>query len=189
MTTTPSAPTTTPGRAAACPLRGPGRPLRGERRACRWWVAWWRDDRGSVAAEVTIAAPFLIMLLVFVAVVVHRGVDARLRIEGAAHQAARAASIQRSPATATTAAESTASSSLSSAGVSCASLTVNTAAAGMRPGGTISVTITCTVDFGDALILGVPSKTLSATAIEPIDTWRAATGEFTSFESRVGNGR
>lgn len=191
MTTTPSAPAppATPGRAAVRSLYGPGRPLRGEHRRGWWWVAWWRADRGSVAAEVTIAAPFLIMLLVFVAVVVHRGVDARLRIEGAAHQAARAASIQRTPATATTAAESTASSSLSSAGVSCAALTVNTATEGMRPGGTVSVTITCTVDLGDALILGVPSKTLSATAIEPIDTWRAATGEFTSFEARVGNGR
>ncbi|NKQ59012.1 pilus assembly protein TadE [Amycolatopsis sp. K13G38] len=139
-------------------------------------MAWWRADRGSVAAEVTLAAPFLVMLLVFIAVLVHRGVDARLRLDGAAHQAARAASIQRSPATATAAAQSTAATALSSAGVSCVSLDVDTATGGMRPGGTLSVTITCTVDFGDALILGVPShKRLSATATEPIDTWRSAT--------------
>jgi Flp pilus assembly protein TadG len=137
-------------------------------------VAWWQDDRGSVAAEVTIATPFLITLLVFVGVVIHRGVDARLRIDDAAHQAARAASIQRTPATATAAAQSTATSALSSAGVSCTSVTVDTATGGMQPGGTVSVTVTCTVDFGDALILGVPGqKRLSATAIEPIDTWRA----------------
>ena len=120
--------------------------------------------------------PLLIMLLVFVAVVIHRGVDARLRIDDAAHEAARAASIERTPATATAAAQSTASAALSSAGVSCASLAVDTATGGMRPGGTVTVTVSCTVDFGDALILGVPGqKRLSATAIEPVDTWRSVT--------------
>ena len=148
---------------APCPDRRRGR-----------WVAWWRVGRGAVAAEVTIATPFLIMLLVFVAVVIHRGVDARLRMEDAAHQAARAASIERTPAAATTSAQSTASSALSSAGVSCASLTVDTTTGGMRPGGTVSVTVSCSVDFGDALILGVPGqKHLSATAVEPFDTWRS----------------
>jgi Flp pilus assembly protein TadG len=139
-------------------------------------VAWWWADRGSVAAEVTIVAPFLVMLLVFVAVVIHRGVDARLRLEDAAHQAARAASIERTPVTATTAARFTAASALSSAGVTCESLTVDTVTGGMRPGGTVSVTVSCSVDFGDALILGVPGqKRLSATAVEPVDTWRSVT--------------
>lgn len=164
----------TPARAAATrPSDSPGWPLGRERRRRGWW-AWWYADRGSVAAEVTIIAPFLVMLLVFVAVVIHRGVDARLRLDDAAHQAARAASIERTSATAITAAQSTASSALSSAGVSCVSLTVDTATGGLQPGGTVSVTVSCTVDFGDALILGVPGqKRLSATAVEPIDTWRS----------------
>lgn len=140
----------------------------------RGWAAWWRADDGSVAAEVTIAAPFLIMLLVFVGVVIHRGVDARIRIDDAAHQAARAASIERTPTAATTAAQSTAASALSSAGVVCASLSVSTSTGGLRPGGTVSVTVSCDVDFGDALILGVPGgKTLSATSVEPVDLWRS----------------
>lgn len=164
-----------PARTAATrPSDSPGRPLGREHRRRGWWVAWWRTDRGSVTAEVTIATPFLIMLLVFVAVVIHRGVDARLRLDDAAHQAARAASIERTTATATTAAQSTASRALSSAGVRCASLTVDTATGGMRPGGTVSVTVSCGVDFGDALILGVPGKKhLSATAVEPVDSWRS----------------
>src|SRR5579885_2246752 len=108
----------TPTRATTVPpSRRPGRPLRAQRRRLRWWVAWWHADRGSVAAEVTIATPVLIMLLVFVAVVIHRGVDARLRLDDAAHEAARAASIQRTSPTAITAAQSTAASALSSAGV------------------------------------------------------------------------
>lgn len=177
MTTAPTTPNPRPARTAATrPSPGPGRPLRRERRHRRRWAGWWRADRGSVAAEVTLVTPFLIMLLVFVAVVIHRGVDARLRLDDAAHEAARAASIERTPATATAAARSTAASALSSAGVTCASLAVDTATAGMRPGGTVSVTVTCAVDFGDALILGVAGqKRLSATAIEPVDTWRSVT--------------
>jgi Flp pilus assembly protein TadG len=145
----------------------------------RWgrWAAWWRADCGSVAAEFTLVAPFLVMLLVFVAVVIHRGVDARLRIDDAAHQAARAASIQRTSPAAVAAAQSTASRALSSAGVTCQSLGVDTALGGLRPGGTVSVTISCAVDFGDALILGVPGqKWLSATAVEPVDRWRSVSG-------------
>nr|WP_256388096.1 pilus assembly protein TadE [Allokutzneria sp. NRRL B-24872] len=127
-----------------------------------------------MAAEITVIAPFLLMLLVFVGVLIHRGVEARLRLEDAAHQAARAASIQRHPVAATTAARSSAANALSSAGLACTSLTVDIATGGLRPGGTVTVTITCAVDLGDALLLGVPgTKRLSATVTEPVDTWRS----------------
>ncbi|GAA1291672.1 TadE/TadG family type IV pilus assembly protein [Saccharothrix xinjiangensis] len=160
----------TPGTPETPPRYGHGRRWHGH----RGWPAWWRADDGSVAAEVTIAAPFLVMLLVFVGVVIHRGVDTRIRIDDAAHQAARAASIERTPVAAIAAAQATAAGALSQAGVTCASLSVNTATGGLRPGGTVSVTVSCAVDFGDALILGVPGgKTLSATSIEPVDLWRS----------------
>ena len=156
----------------------PGTPTDGRHRLLhhdqRSWTAWWHADDGSVAAEIAIAAPFLVLLLVFVGVVIHRGVDARIRIDDVAHQAARAASIERTPAAATAAAQSTAASTLSAAGVMCASLSVSTSTGGLRPGGTVSVTVSCAVDFGDALILGVPTgKTLSATSVEPVDLWRS----------------
>lgn len=137
---------------------------------------WWRSDRGSVAAEVTIVAPFLLMLLVFVAVVIHRGVDARLRMDDAAHQAARAASIERTGPAAAAAARSAAASALSSAGVVCRSLGVEATTGALVPGGSVTVTLSCSVDFGDALIVGVAGqKRLSATASEPVDTYRSAT--------------
>lgn len=140
-------------------------------------AAWWHDDCGSVAAEVTIAAPVLAMLLVFVGVVAHRGVDARIRLDDAAHQAARAASIERTPAAASLAAQITATGALASAGVACRSLSVDTATGGLIPGGTVTVTVSCAVDFGGALILGVPGgKTLSSSAAEPTDVWRSTTG-------------
>ncbi|GAA2975753.1 TadE/TadG family type IV pilus assembly protein [Actinokineospora diospyrosa] len=139
----------------------------------REWVSWWRADDGSVAAEITIAAPLLIMLLVLVGVVIHRGVDARMRIDDAAHQAARAASLERTPAAAVTAARTTAGTALASAGVVCRSLVVSTVTGGMRPGGTVAVTVSCEVDLGGALLLGVPPRQLAATAVEPVDLWRA----------------
>ncbi|HEX8866297.1 MAG TPA: pilus assembly protein TadE, partial [Lentzea sp.] len=60
------------------------------------------------------------------------------------------------------------------AGITCQSMAVDTDTGGLRPGGTVSVTVTCGVDFGDAVLLGVPGgKRLSATAIEPVDTYRS----------------
>lgn len=140
-----------------------------------WW-AWWRSDRGSVAAEVTLLAPFMILMLVFVAVLIHRGVEVRLRLDDAAHQAARAASIERSAPAATAAAQSTAAGALASTTKTCVALTAQTVTAAMRPGGTVSVTLTCTIDYGDALLLGVPGQTsMLATATEPVDTYRSIT--------------
>ena len=139
-----------------------------------WWQVWWQDDRGSVAAEITMITPLLIMLLVFVAVVVHRGVDARLRLDDAAHQAARAASLQRNAFAAATAARSTAQSALADAGIVCRSVQVRTNTARLVPGGTVTVTLTCGIDLGDALILGVArQRVVSSTASEPVDTWRS----------------
>lgn len=150
-----------------------GPPSQSYRRRARW-VAWWHDDRGSAAAEATLVTPLLIVLLLFVAVVIHRGVDARLRLNDAAHQAARAASIQRSSPDAMTAAQSAATTALPAGSVVCASVSVDTATGGMVPGGVVTVTVTCSVNFGDGLLLGVPGqKVVSATASEPIDTFRS----------------
>jgi Flp pilus assembly protein TadG len=141
-------------------------------RACRV-VGWWRAERGSVTAEAVLIAPVLVMLLVFVAVVVHRGVDARLRLDDAAHQAARAASLQRTSAAADAAAQATATSALVHAGLVCRDAAVTTTTSS-SPGSTAVVNVRCTVDFGQALVLGVPgSRTLSATASEVVDTFRS----------------
>ena len=141
--------------------------------ATRRAAAWWRAERGSVTAEAVLITPILVMLLVFIAVVVHRGVDARLRLDDAAHQAARAASLQRTSAAATAAAAATATSALAHAGLVCRDAVVNTSTSS-SPGSTVVVSVRCTVDFGEALMLGVPgSRTLSATASEVIDSYRS----------------
>jgi Flp pilus assembly protein TadG len=133
-----------------------------------------RDERGSVAAELTLITPFLVLLLVFVAVLVHRGVDARLRLNDVAHQAARAASLTRTPAAATDAAQQTVTAALAQAGVNCLNPSVDVDTRDFQPGGLVTVTVVCHVDLTDAPELGAgTSKTLTATASSPIDAWRA----------------
>jgi len=115
-----------------------------------------RSDHGSVAAEVAIAIPVLVAVLLLVGVLLARGVDARLRLDDAAHQAARAASLTRNPAAATLAARQAATAALSHAGVDCAD-----------PG--------VAVDTHDFTLATGDQRTLTATASSPIDTYRAVT--------------
>jgi Flp pilus assembly protein TadG len=135
-----------------------------------------RDESGSVAAEVAIAVPVLVAVLVFAGVLVARGVDARLRLDDVAHQAARAASLTRTAAQAQAAAQQTATASLSSAGVDCTDPAVSVDTSDFQPGGTVTVTVSCRLDLSDAaalLAIG-SSRTLTASASSPIDTYRAA---------------
>ncbi len=133
-------------------------------------------ERGSAAVEITLATPLLVLLLVFVGVFTHRGVDARLRMEDAAGQAARAASLTRSPAAAASAATSTGEQALAQAGLACPHPAIATDTADFRPGGVVTVTITCRVDLtgADPLPVGA-GRDLTATAASPIDTWRGTT--------------
>jgi Flp pilus assembly protein TadG len=138
------------------------------------WMRWWRADRGSAATELTLLTPVLVMVLVLVAVVAHRVVDARLRVDSAAHQAARAASIERSAAGAERAAGDLAVAALGSAEPSCAGISVATDTSDFRAGGTVSVTVSCSVDLTGGLLLGVPGRTdVTATATQPVDTFRS----------------
>ncbi|GAB2790651.1 TadE/TadG family type IV pilus assembly protein [Amycolatopsis magusensis] len=134
---------------------------------------WWAAERGSVTAEAVLVTPLLVMLLVFLAVVVHRGVDARLRLDDAAHQAARAATLHRGLPAATAAARDTASAALAHAGLVCRDVTT-TMSGSLVPAGTVTVSLRCTVDFGQALLLGVlGGKILESTASEVVDTHRS----------------
>lgn len=55
-------------------------------------------------------------------------------------------------------------------GGACRSVQVETTGA-VGAGGTVKVTISCSVDYRHALLLGIPGeKCLSATAEEPVDT-------------------
>jgi Flp pilus assembly protein TadG len=131
-----------------------------------------RDEGGSVAAELTLLTPLLMVLALFV-VLCGRITDTKLRINDVAHQAARAATLARTPAQAATNARTTASAALASAGITCQSLTVSTNAQGLKPGSTVIVTVSCNVGLGDLTMLGVPgSQEFESSFSSPVDIWR-----------------
>ncbi|WP_068927469.1 TadE/TadG family type IV pilus assembly protein [Planobispora rosea] len=130
-------------------------------------------DRGGAAVELVLLAPFLI-LLALLAVAMGRLVAARLEVNNAAHQAARAASIARDPASATSAARSTADSALAGKRVTCAGRSVDVGLGSFEPGGNVTVTVTCRVRLADLAMVRIPGGTaLSSTFVVPIDYWRS----------------
>ena len=134
------------------------------------------DERGSVTAELVILAPLLVLMLLFV-VALGRLAGARIDVDGAAAQAARAASIARDPGSATAAAEQTAASALAGQGVTCGDLSVSVGTSNFVPGGSVSVTVACSVSLADLVGLRLPStETLSGTAVEPVDLYRSLSG-------------
>lgn len=133
----------------------------------------YRDERGSATAEIALLTPLLIIMLLFV-VFCGRLADSKLRLEDVAHQAARAASLARTVTSAHDDAHATAHAALADAGITCHSLAVTVTTAGLRPGSTVTVDITCAVGLSDLALLGVPgSTTLSASFASPVDTYRS----------------
>ena len=144
-------------------------------------------ESGAVATELVLLTPLLVLMLVFV-IALGRLVSARMEVDGAATQAARAASIARSPATASAMARQTATTALGADHVTCADLAVSTDAADFVPGGEVTVTVTCTVDLANLLGLRLPaSETLSSTSMSVLDTYRAVSGGFSNAEGSSGS--
>jgi Flp pilus assembly protein TadG len=143
-------------------------------RAC-WKRAAGRDE-GSVAVEAAIVLPPLIMFLCL-AIAGGRLVTSGAKIDSAAEDAAREASIHRTVAAAQDAAHAAALESLDDQGITCASasVSVNTGALNAPVGqvGTVTVTVSCTVNLSDLLLPGVPgARTLTSTATSVVDQYR-----------------
>lgn len=144
------------------------------------------DERGSVATELTLLTPLLVLVLLFV-VLCGRLADTELRINDVTHQAARAATLARTPDHASAEAQRTADAALASAGITCQSLTVTTDTQGLRPGSTVTVTVTCTVGLGDLTLLGVPgTRTFESSFTSPVDRWRGEALGFGISEGMSG---
>ncbi|WP_052842497.1 TadE family protein [Streptomyces sp. DSM 41013] len=138
------------------------------------------SDEGSVAIEAAIVVPPLIMF-VCLALAGGRLVTSGAKIDAAAQDAAREASIHRTAASAQAAAQAAAAESLHDQGITCASssVAIDTSGLGVPVGqvGTVTVTVKCTVDLSDLLLPGVPgSKTLRSTATSVVDQYRARQG-------------
>ncbi|EON25021.1 TadE family protein [Nocardioides sp. CF8] len=131
-----------------------------------------RDERGVSAIELTLIAPVLMVVLLFV-VGLGRMAHARQQIESVAADSARAASLERNTSLSTHAAEVAAAQSLGEAGVSCTNLKVDVDLSSYQPGGRVTVTVSCKTQLGDVALAGFPgSRVFSATSVVPIETYR-----------------
>ncbi|NUK21691.1 TadE/TadG family type IV pilus assembly protein [Streptomyces lunaelactis] len=140
------------------------------------WARWLRSDEGSAAIEAAIIVPLLIMFLCL-AIAGGRIVTSGSKIDSAAEDAAREASIHRSAAAAQSAAHAAAAESLNDQGITCASTSVSVNAGGLSVPvgqvGTVTVTVTCTVNLSDLLLPGVPgTRTLTSTVTSVVDQFR-----------------
>ncbi|MGW2841889.1 TadE/TadG family type IV pilus assembly protein [Streptomyces sp. NPDC001493] len=138
------------------------------------------DDRGSEAIQAAIITPLLIMF-VCMAVAAGRLVTSGSKVDAAAEDAARAASIERTYGAATAAASAAAARSLDDQGIACTSTRVSVDAAGLNlPVGQVgyaTVTVECTVAFSDLLLPGAPgAKTLRGSFSSVIDAYRSREG-------------
>jgi Flp pilus assembly protein TadG len=131
-------------------------------------------ERGTMTMELVIMTPVLLAFIMLL-VAMGRIVDAQSQIDGAARDAARAASIGRDETSAQGLADQAAQSSLS--GTWCKGTPRTTLDFSQwRAGGQISVAVRCDIDLsGLSLIKVGPSKTMTGSFTVPLDTFRRVT--------------
>lgn len=130
------------------------------------------SDDGTTAVEVVLVAPVFLAALLLV-VGLGRIVEAEGRVQGAASDAARAASLARNGVLATTSARDAAALNLDGRGVSCTVFEVAVDTADFRPGGLVRVSVSCTADLSGFGLVGLPgSKTLRGEATAPLEQYR-----------------
>ncbi|MFF0220101.1 TadE/TadG family type IV pilus assembly protein [Streptomyces vinaceus] len=134
-------------------------------------------DRGSETIAAAIVTPLLLILLCL-AIAGGRSVMAGSKVDAAAEDAARAASISRTYTSAQAEAAAAAASSLDDQGIHCASTSTSVDASGLAVPvgqvGTVTVTISCTVAMSDLLLPGAPgSKTMTSRFTSIVDAYRS----------------
>lgn len=135
-----------------------------------------RREEGSTAAEFVLFAPFI---LAFVLVVIAFGRIAltELSIKSATGAAAREASLSSTSEQAQIGAREMAEAALANAGVNCTSLTVVIDSSGINAPlgvvGTVSATVTCTLDLSDIALPGLPgTRVVTVTERSPVDPYK-----------------
>lgn len=150
----------------------PAEPQKRNRLARSWRRLRAQPDRGSSTLELALLTPLLLSLVMLV-VLCGRLVSAQLDIDAAAHAAARAASLDRTVTQATLDARRDATATLADRHTTCRQPSITVATGGLQPGGTVTVTLACSVPLVDLALLAVPgSRRVTATGTSPIDLWR-----------------
>jgi Flp pilus assembly protein TadG len=132
-----------------------------------------RHDHGSSdALGLALLAPAAIGLALVI-VFLGRGVDSRATVQSAAESAAQAAAQERSTGAAVAAAEAVGQAMLVDP-TSCSSPQVTVDVSDFRPGGQVTVTVSCTVSTSGLELINPPSTgAFTATAFATIDPLRA----------------
>ena len=136
------------------------------------------SQAGNAALELIILAPVIILLICMV-IAAGRIAIAQGSVDAAARDAARQASVARTPASALAAAQASASADLAGDGLDCQPSSIVPsnldAAFGTQVGEPASVTFTvsCTVSLSDLILRGLPgSLALSSSFTSPLDPYR-----------------
>jgi Flp pilus assembly protein TadG len=130
-------------------------------------------DRGSMTLEFTLLFPAFI-LLVLLLVMGGRIVEAQSQVDGAARDAARAASVQVYAADVAPAAEQAAQSDLDPSGHDMCRRAPQVAWTGGSAAGEVSVTVQCTINL--SFFPGMGSLTMTGHALAPLDTYAERVG-------------
>lgn len=129
-------------------------------------------ERGSASVELVLLTPLLLVMLVFVVFLGRLG-QARNDVDRAARDAARAASLARSPSDADAAGVGAARDTLQSGGITCGEFDVVVDTSRFAAGGDVAATVSCTLNLADVVELKLPgSQRLTATFSEPVDAFR-----------------
>jgi len=131
-----------------------------------------RGERGSAAVELVVVTPVLILFLLLY-LGFGRITRAEQLVDDAASQAARAATLNYlNPGGAQAAAEQAVTQALAAGGLACSSDQVTVDTGNDRPGGSITVQLSCHADLSQAVAAGLPgSVVLTASSTSPIDVY------------------
>jgi Flp pilus assembly protein TadG len=137
-----------------------------------------RRDRGSMSLELVIVTPLLVGFMMLM-VSLGRIVEAQSQVDGAARDAARAASVSRDRGSAAVAARLAARTTLGERDggrqwcMSAPTVEFSPAGTNWTRGGQVTIEVSCTIDLsGLSLIAVAPTKTVSGSATAPLDTLR-----------------
>jgi Flp pilus assembly protein TadG len=134
-------------------------------------------DAGYLAQEAALVAGALVLVIMLV---VYAGRTSAMsgHVSSAAAEAARAASLQASPAGAAAAARKSADANLDRDNVNCDSFRVDVNTAHLAPGGSVSVTVHCWVSFSQlAPIAPGGQRHFQSQSTETVDVYRGGTPE------------
>lgn len=136
-------------------------------------------DRGSAPLEAVIVVPAILLLLGLAWGAGRIGI-AQSKVDAAAEDAARAASIHRTTAAGQSSATAAAQGALADQGLVCSStqVSVDVSGLGVPVGevGTVTATVRCTVTLADLTIPSPGAKTMTATFTSVVDAYRQRGG-------------